>query len=114
MNSIGEVYAAWIGAPRVDGGSNQVFFTQRLAGQWQAPFPIGDVNWAASSTGQESPAIAFDANDVFYVIWRGLNSKADRRIFARALVSRNSRLAGEVVGWSRIISLDDPECSDVW
>lgn len=114
MNSQGDLYTAWIGTPTAEGGADQVFFSRRIDGRWEAPFPIGDVNWAASSTGQEAPAIAFDANDVLYVVWRGLNSKNRPMIFARALVPEGGRGGNVVRGWSQIIALDDLECSDVW
>jgi hypothetical protein len=69
FDSRGDIYLVWISAPSEDGGSDHVSFTRYIGGEWQDPFPIGDVNWAATSTGQESPAVAFDANDVFYVFW---------------------------------------------
>jgi hypothetical protein len=114
FDSRGDIYLVWIGAPSKDGGSDQVFYTRYIGGEWQDPFPIGDVNWAATSTGQESPAVAFDANNVFYVFWRGLNKKNRPVIFARALATENSQVTKVTWGWSPIIELDDRNASDVW
>lgn len=114
IDSNGDIYLVWIGATSDEGGSDQVFFSRNVDGEWQSPFPIGDVNWSATSTGQESPAIAFDANDVLYVFWRGLNDRSRPIIFARALATENSKVTEVTWGWSPIIEIDDRNASDVW
>lgn len=114
INNYGDIYVAWMGTPTAEGGSDQVFFSRRVGHQWQSPFPVGEVNWAASLTGQESPAITFDSNGVLYICWRGLTEKNRPVIFVRALVPETSSIADKTTGWSPIIILDDRECSDVW
>jgi hypothetical protein len=113
IDSQGNIYVAWVGASSQSGGRDQVFFTRHVGGQWQRPFSLGEVNTTTGTTGQESPAVGFDANDVFYVFWRGLNNKFRPVIFARALGTENSQLKGVTEGWSPIIQLDDRNAKDV-
>jgi hypothetical protein len=68
----------------------------------------------SDSTGQESPAVAFDVNDVLYVFWRGLNEKNRPVIFARAFATENSKVTQVTSGWSRPVELDDPNASNLW
>jgi hypothetical protein len=113
IDSQGSIYVAWIGASSPSGGEDQVFFSRYVGGGWQEPFPLAEVGTSAGSTGQESPAVAFDANDVFYVFWRGLNNKHRPVIFTRALGTENSKLTRVTPGWSPIIQLDDRDARDV-
>jgi hypothetical protein len=112
FDSQGNIYVAWMGATTESGGQDQVFFSRYIGGEWQAPFPIGEVNTSAGSTGQESPTVAFDSNDVFYVFWRGLNSDNHPVIFARALATENSKVNNVTQGWSPQIELIAPGASD--
>ena len=114
IDSQNDIYVVWIGSSTKDGGKDEVFFSRNVSGQWQTPFPIGELNSSAGSVGQESPAIAFDSNDVLYVFWRGLNEKNRPVIFARALATENSRVSKVTWGWSPIIELDIPTAADVW
>jgi hypothetical protein len=114
IDSLGNIYLAWIGASTAGGGHDQVFFSRFVDGGWQTPFQIGEINTSAGSTGQESPSMAFDANDVLYVFWRGLNDKNRPVIFARAYVTENSKVTKVTSGWSPLIQLDDRSASDVW
>ena len=113
IDSQGDIYVTWIGANSSSGGSDQVFFSRYVGGQWQAPFVLGALRTSAGQTGQESPAVAFDANDILYVFWRGLNSKNRPVIFVRALGTEKSKVAGVTEGWSPTIELDDRSASDV-
>jgi len=112
LDSQGNIYVAWIGATTESGGQDQVFFSRYIDDEWQSPFPIGEVNTSAGSTGQESPSVAFDSNDVFYVFWRGLNSDNHPVIFARALATENSKVSNVTQGWSPQIELIAPGASD--
>ena len=114
IDSRDDIYVVWIGSSTKDGGKDEVFFSRYVGGQWQTPFPIGELNSSAGSVGQESPAIAFDSNDVFYVFWRGLNDKNRPVIFARALATENSTVSKVTWGWSPIIEIDNSNASDVW
>lgn len=114
IDSRGDIYVVWIGATSKGGGLDQVFFSRHIDGTWEPPFPIGNVNTSAGSTGQESPSVAFDKNDVLYVFWRGLNNKDRPVIFVRALATENSGFAKDKQGWSPIFELDVPSASDVW
>ncbi len=113
LDSQGNIYVAWMGATTVTGGQDQVFFSRFIGGEWQAPFPLGNVNTSAGSTGQESPVVAFDSNDVFYVFWRGLNSDNHPVIFARALATENSKVTTVTQGWSPLIELLAKDAADV-
>jgi hypothetical protein len=114
IDSQGDIYVAWIGSTTKEGGQDEVYFSRYVGGEWQTPFQIGELNTSAGSTGQESPAIAFDSNGVLYVFWRGLNSKNRPVIFARALATENSKVSRVTWGWSPVIELDYPSASDVW
>lgn len=122
LDSEGNIYVTWIGTTTEGGGIDQVFFSRFIGGVWQPPFPVGNVNTSAGSTGQESPAVAFDSNDVFYVFWRGLNSDNHPVIFARALVTDASKVDNVTQGWSPEIELlarsasnaGWPSVADVW
>jgi hypothetical protein len=114
IDAAGDIYLVWIGASSESGGQDQVFFSRFVGGVWQTPFPIGDLNTSAGSTGAESPAIAFDANNILYVFWRGLDDTNRPVIFARALATENSNVTRVTWGWSPIIELDDPNASNVW
>jgi len=114
ISSNGDIYVAWIGSSTKGGGQDEVYFSRYVDGEWQTPFQIGELNASAGSTGQESPAIAFDSNDVLYVFWRGLNSKNRPVIFARALATENSKVSSVTWGWSPVIELDYRRASDVW
>lgn len=113
IDSRGNIYVCWIGSSSKGGGADQVFFSRYIEGKWQEPFPLGDVNTSAGSTGAESPSIAFDSNDVLYVFWRGLNERKRPVIFARALATESSKVSRVTQGWSPIIQLDDRSASDV-
>ena len=114
IDSSGNIYLVWIGSSTQAGGADEVFFSRYVDGEWQTPFQIGELNSSAGSTGQESPSIAFDQNDVLYVFWRGLNNKNRPVIFSRAYASEISKVTTVTSGWSPIIELDNRNASDVW
>jgi hypothetical protein len=113
LDSEGNIYLVWIGSSTAMGGNDQVFFSRYVDGEWQTPFQIGEVNASAGSTGQEAPSVAFDSNDVFYVFWRGYNTKNRPVIFARAFASEISMVSDVTSGWSPIINIDNRNASDV-
>jgi hypothetical protein len=113
LDSQGNIYLLWMGATTESGGTDQVFFSRYIDGGWQTPFPIGNVNTSAGSTGQESPAVEFDANDILYVFWRGLNDKNRPVIFARAYATENSKVSRVTTGWSPVIQIDDRNASGI-
>ena len=113
LDNQGNIHVTWKGATTANGGQDQVFFSRYVDGQWQSPFPIGNVNTSAGSTGQESPSVAFDFNNVFYVFWRGLNSDNHPVIFVRALTTENSTLSNVTQGWSPIEELHAQDASSV-
>lgn len=113
INDVGDVYTVWMNSTTNNGGTDQVFFSRRINGGWQQPLYIGDVNTSAGSTGQESPAVAFDARGVFYVAWRGLNERNRPVIFVRAFVPENMPISKVTWGWSPIITLDQRDAFDV-
>jgi len=113
LDSQDNIYVTWMGATTANGGQDQVFFSRFVNGQWQSPFPIGNVNTSAGSTGQESPSVAFDSNNVFYVFWRGLNSDNHPVIFARALVTEDNSNSTVTAGWSPTIELRATDASNV-
>jgi hypothetical protein len=114
IDDSGNIYLTWIASTTLSGGKDQVFFSMNIGGNWSNPIFVGDVNTSAGSTGAESPAIGIDKNNVVYILWRGLNEKNRPVIFSRAFVAPSAKLDNITSGWSKTLTIDDRNASDVW
>ncbi len=114
IDASGDIYLTWSSATATNGGNSDIYFSRFVDGAWQSPLPIGNAGYGVTEVGQESPAVAIDANNVFYVFWRGYNDKKRPVIFARAVAPENSKVTRVTTGWSPIIQIDDRDASDIW
>ncbi|MBN8592773.1 MAG: hypothetical protein J0M33_13500 [Anaerolineae bacterium] len=105
IDSTGNIDVFWFGVNSIQGGDNFLYFTRNVKGIWQAPFQLDFVYTTTGTTGQESPAVGIDANDIVYVVWRGFNDRSRPVIYARCFIPNN--------GWLPRITLDDRAAVDV-